>query len=454
MPRAVDPMFRGILLTALGGLAIDAHSDGFRVPYQGAAAAGQGEAFAAQADDASALFYNPAGLTQLKGVQASIGTNLVGGGLTYDAPNGERVFGDLGGSVAVPPPSNLYVTANLKDLGFEALGPLSVGLGIASPYGLIMRYPKDGPFSDIVTSTKLPLFDIKPTIAYQVTDMLSVGVGLDIYTFAGFLGEGHYSLKRGVIGKSASELETDGTGLGYNASLLLTPLRTEAGLPRLNLGFVYRSRTNLPMRGRFRSTAEGISTITKASVNASLPEVITAAVAYWPIRDAEREWKLEYDMDFVGWDEFKSFDVKFPGGSVSSIPQEWQSIWTASFGSEYKWIGPDALPDWDVSLRAGYQHSNTPIPEATFSPAVPDSDWNLVAIGIGMTCKPGGQFLGVIGCGRADQNGVGRGSIGVDLAFQTAFFDSRTVKDNRVDVVNGTYRATLYVGSVNFRVAF
>jgi long-chain fatty acid transport protein len=46
-----------------------AHADGFRNPFQNAAAIAQGNTFAAQADDASAVFYNPAGMTQLHGVQ-------------------------------------------------------------------------------------------------------------------------------------------------------------------------------------------------------------------------------------------------------------------------------------------------------------------------------------------------------------------------------------------------
>ena len=43
-----------------------AHAAGFRIYDQGAAAAGQSDAFTAQADDASAVYYNPAGMTQIR----------------------------------------------------------------------------------------------------------------------------------------------------------------------------------------------------------------------------------------------------------------------------------------------------------------------------------------------------------------------------------------------------
>ena len=46
---------------------------GFRNPDQGARATGQGEAFVAQADDASAIYYNPGGLTQLQGTHLTSG---------------------------------------------------------------------------------------------------------------------------------------------------------------------------------------------------------------------------------------------------------------------------------------------------------------------------------------------------------------------------------------------
>ncbi len=89
----------------------------FRLYDHSASATGQASAFTAQADDASAGYYNPAGMTQLRGVQFSAGTTLIGGGFSFQNAAGTQANGDLRGSVALPPPSNLYLTANLKDLG-------------------------------------------------------------------------------------------------------------------------------------------------------------------------------------------------------------------------------------------------------------------------------------------------------------------------------------------------
>ena len=173
----------------------DAYAEAFRLLNQGAAAAGQGGAFAAQADDPSAIYYNPAGITQLRGVQIYTGAMFVGGTTEFTSPSGATATGPFAGSVAFPPPTTLYVTANLPDIGIAGLGDLAVGLGVISRFGLVTSFPEDGPFATAVTSAALPLIDIKPTLAYRIDNRLSIGVGADIYTFAPFLGQGQFELK-------------------------------------------------------------------------------------------------------------------------------------------------------------------------------------------------------------------------------------------------------------------
>src|SRR5512140_798988 len=75
------------------------YAQALRFQPQGAAAAGQGNAFTAQADDASAIHYNPAGLSQVNGVQVVTGTTLVGGSIKFNSPTGTDSRGDFGGSI-------------------------------------------------------------------------------------------------------------------------------------------------------------------------------------------------------------------------------------------------------------------------------------------------------------------------------------------------------------------
>ncbi len=125
----------GSMLSALFAPGL-LHAAAFRVLDQSASAVAQGNAFVAQADDPSAVFYNPAGMTQLPGVQLSTGGLLVGGRTTFANPAGATTSGNFGGAVALPPPANFYLTANLKDLGIRALGDVTLGLAVLSPFGI------------------------------------------------------------------------------------------------------------------------------------------------------------------------------------------------------------------------------------------------------------------------------------------------------------------------------
>ena len=97
------------VLTVMGIAALTLYFVPTRVPAQtpriqgqGTAASGQGNAFTAQADDPSAVHYNPAGLTQLTGVQIMGGALWVGGTTGFTSPTGLAVRGDRGGNVARP----------------------------------------------------------------------------------------------------------------------------------------------------------------------------------------------------------------------------------------------------------------------------------------------------------------------------------------------------------------
>lgn len=167
-----------------------------RIQGQGTAASGQANAFAAQADDPSALHYNPAGMTQLHGLQVMAGALFSGGTTSFTSSNpptaGQTATGMRDGSLAWPPPAHLFITANLGDLGVTALNGWTAGIGLTAPFGSVYRYPDDGPQRYKTTFAALPLIDIKPTIAYQVTPDVSLGLGMDVYTFSDMLGEGHF----------------------------------------------------------------------------------------------------------------------------------------------------------------------------------------------------------------------------------------------------------------------
>ena len=151
----------GLWFASLPGLA---SAQVPRIQGQGSAASAMSNAFAAQADDPSALHYNPAGMTQLRGIQFMAGALASGGSTNFTSLTGVSARGDRNGSAAWPPPGHMYITAKLKSLGVTALGDLSVGIGLTVPFGSLTRWPNEGPFRSATTFSTLPLLDIKPTL--------------------------------------------------------------------------------------------------------------------------------------------------------------------------------------------------------------------------------------------------------------------------------------------------
>jgi long-chain fatty acid transport protein len=428
------------------------HAQALRFQPQSASAAGQGNAFVAQADDASAIHYNPAGLSQVNGVQVVTGTTLLGGSIKFTSPTGIDTRGDFGGSVAFPPPSYSYVSANLGSLGLDRLSNVTVGLGLTSPFGLNTRYPVDGPFNTVVTSAALPLLDIKPTIAYKFNDQLAIGVNADIYTFASFLGQGHAEQRQvgsGTLAGASLEFNGNGTGAGAAFSLLYTPLRNSDGKPIASVGLVYRTQAVVPLSGSFLVNGAKVA---DASTNLVLPQIFSGGIAIWPVRTSEREWKMELDVEYVEWKSNRNLDIHLSTGVVLPQPQQWKTVPVVAIGTEYKWLDPEWLSHWDVAVRSGYTHTENPVPDLTFNPGIISLSSNTLSLGAGFLCKDQGRFLGLVPCGGA--SALWTKAIGLDAAFQEWFYESRTVTGNLNPTVDGTYHAYVHLGTVSLKFLF
>ncbi len=455
----LGPIIASLILTNLFRAPV-VQAEAFRILDQGAAATGQGTAFSAQADDPSAIHFNPAGIARLSGIQVSGGVILVGGKTTFTRPNGSKTKGTLDGTVAYPPPSHFYLTSDLKSLGIESVEGMAVGLGITSPFGLINKYPDQGPFNTVSTRNQLSLVDFKPTVAYAFHDRVSIGVGLDIYTFFDFIGEGHLEQKLnagpefgplGIPLGTPLELNGKDSGVGFNVGILYTAIWDEDRQPILNLAFVYRSQVTLDLEGAF---LVGGNKSADAFAQLELPQIFTGAVAYWPLRDRRREWKLEVDVEYADWSSLKDIDVTLSNGATLPFPLNWKGAWVWMVGTEYKWRYWLDQPGWTASVRAGYVRSESPVPEFTFSPAVPDSEYNAYSVGFGWMCEKQGSFFGWFRCGGKNKKEFALEGVGVDLAYQVVAYDSRTISRNRRPPVIGRWDTIFHVGVVNFRLLF
>ena len=445
----------GVTLCWWGGCMDQILAQVPRIQGQGTAASAMGNAFSAQADDASALHYNPAGMTQLRGVQVMAGALISGGTTDFTSLNpptaGVNATGDRNGSAAWPPPGHTYITVNLKDIGLTAIGDLSVGIGVTVPFGSLNRWPDNGPFRSVTTFNTLPLLDIKPTLAYKLMEDLSIGLGADIYTFSGLVGEGQVERQAIPAPGVKTELSGKDTAAGFNASLLYTPLRNKEGKPLANIGIVYRSQATLHLSGALLSNGAKVS---DAEATFVLPQVLTGAVAIWPVRTREREWKLEVDVDYVGWKSVKNLDVHLSNGGTIPQPLGWRDTYAVMVGTEYTWLAVESLPGWELALRGGYTYQQSQMPDYTFDPGIPSADVNIVGGGIGLVCREQGSFLGLIPCRELGIGFLKPKAIGLDISYQASLYDNRTVLGNRNPTVDGIYKTTLHTGGISIKMSY
>ncbi len=213
--------------------AKSAQAVGFYNPDQSSAATAQGQAFSAQADDPSAIYYNPAGLTQLSGTHVSAGSYLIRMETKFDGPGGKEHMEQFNMS------PHLYA---VSDFGVERW---RVGLGINAPFGSHTEWPKNGPLRYAATKSELAVMNLAPTVAWQATEQLSVGLGVNVYY-------GDTSLEQQVdfsafgAPDGTSRLQGDGWGVGATVGLLWRPHAQHA------VAVVYRSPFAITFEGDAR----------------------------------------------------------------------------------------------------------------------------------------------------------------------------------------------------------
>lgn len=417
---------------------------GFHIREQGAKAMAMANAFVAQADDPSAIFYNPAGIAFQEGTQVSLGVTVIN--VPETEFEGTTKLGDVAaglgteqtgsakarGDVFFPP--NFYMTYSEKD------SPWAFGVGVGSLYPLAKRWDTTSPFRDEIKEIAIKPINVNPTVAYRFETLnLAVAVGLD-YTYADVWLEKSamadaYALHQAPLPGLAAlelgelELEANGDGWGYNFGFLWKPLK------QLSIGLAYRSEIELDFDGDadYQITAVGqqvygvtasyvASTYsTDAKTKITLPDTWSMAVAWQPVE----RLTIELDADRFGWSSYDSLDIYFSENTVlqdSLNRKDWNDVWAYRCGIEYA-----LTPTLDV--RAGYARDNTPVPGDTMGPELPDADRNNYTFGFGYHTD------------RAV----------LDFAYMWVEFDDRKV-DNEIQ--SGTYASDAHLFAANLTYFF
>jgi long-chain fatty acid transport protein len=341
---------------------------------------GLGRAFAgdgALADDASVIFYNPAGMTLLKGVTATLGVYAIfidshqsdrGSTRATGAAAPAATGGGDGGNPfdqPVPIPSN-FIAAPLTDR-------LWLGIGVTAPFGMKVVYDQGwfGRYDSIRSDVKT--FNAQPSFAYKLNDRISIGGGVDVQYIKAELSNALPNIGAGTP-DGLLRIKGDDVSVGWNVGLL-------AELPGMRMGLHYRSGIKHDLGSRLSTSglegalAAGNGTV-KANARVPLPDVGRVAIAIGP----DKPLRLLASAAWYNWSVFDAIRVTPEGGATISDPQHYRDTWSVSLGGEYQ-LRPG------VTLRAGAMYDKSPTRDGFRSTRVSGGDkaWASAGASIAVT---------------------------------------------------------------------
>ncbi len=368
-----------------------AASGNVRLETPDAATVGMGSANVGDADRPSAVYYNPAGLTQIDNAQLSVGMTVLQPQINYKSPSGDEVQSR----------KNTYVFPHVYFTSPVVKNKFYIGVGENSNWGSGNEWAGDS----ISTFTRYSMthseFENKDALltgAYKITDQWSVGVGIDNDDSKI---EKSKKLKQGGIGDDAGvQLKAKDNAWGYRLSTMF----------KLNnqhqFGLMYRSAIHHKYEGKlyfdglndngnifgagvgYQTVFGGSSFETKATQKFTLPQSVVLGYSFKPTT----KWKVNFDLEWLDWSSVKQSAINFPDvtDSTQSLvlaannPQskDWRSVWSESIGVQY------SATDY-LRLRAGYAYHQTPIAkDSNWDTTYPDNNSHSFTAGLGFDLNP------------------------------------------------------------------
>ena len=389
-------------------------SGGFENASFSAKQLGLGAAVTATPDEPAAISYNPAGIADLPGVQVQGDANFISM-LTYkenDQTGNSRSTGTLH---LVP---TGYITINPGKIFGDKL---AFGFGMDSPFGLANQYrSNDAAAKYTGYSNYLKMYALKPTLAYKVTDKISVGGGPMWYRVEDFGGVQAYPSSLAGPTDGQVRLNSSGNHWGWQLGTLIK--LTE----KHRFGYYFRSPVVVKTRGQgkvedstagFPAGSPSHNFETGVHTKLSLPMNMTWAYAYQPTK------KTHYEADFT-WSHWSTHEritwvvdpVANPADTaVLNAIRDAQKDWRDSFGLQ---LGASHKLTDKLTLRGGSWFYWTPVPNKSFIPAVPDANHLAVSMGAGYDVTK---------------------NLVADLCYYNSFYFTRNVSNSNVKGSYTTY---------------
>lgn len=432
----------------MSGFVGVASAAGFQLLEQNAS--GQGNAYAgsaAVAEDASTIYFNPAGLTYLSGPQLVVAVNAIDVDTRFSNRSTTnpalittaRGDGGQAGGLAFVPSVYFSLPLNVQ---------WTAGLGVSVPFGLKTEYDNTwrGRFHAVTSDVKT--LNINPTVAFKVNDKVSLGAGVSwqrldarltsvVDTSALIFSNGG-----GLVPNTESfaELKGDDTSWGYN------------------LGAIYQvseaTRLGLSYRSAIKYTVTGKATFQNPTLG-GLPGAIVAGALYngnikldiklpdtWIFSGAHKlsdRWEVLGDVSWTGWAKIPKLDAvrtdgALAGAILSHTQENWRNTWRVAIGANYQYS--DTL-----KLRMGTAYDQSPVDQDNYrTPRLPDN--NRWWLSFGMQYK-----LSRVGA--------------IDIGYSHLFVKDATISNNGQGadtasrgLLDGTYNSSIDIFAVQYTHKF
>ncbi len=336
---------------------------GFQLNIQGLKAVAMGGAFAGISSDASSVFFNPGGMSNLHGHNFTVGVNIVDPHVSIQTPETANI--DQTSGIATP--IHIYYVGELNE-------KLNVGFLINNQFGSASSFEDNWQGRNIIQNISLRTFMFQPSLSYRLHEKISVGAGV-VYALGAFSTEKAVPLGSSTTTEGKAHLEGNGNAFGYNVgvySQFLT-LGEEDKQTKFAVGMDYRSSLNVGLGGGTAeftdipiSLASKFPSTTSFTSEITLPSVFTIGLSIKHIK--AENWSLEfaYDLNYTGWSSYDTLAFDFENADTpdSKQIQDWDNVLTHRLGLDFTYKEK-------YSVRVGLYQDNTPMKDYLISPHLP-----------------------------------------------------------------------------------
>lgn len=387
-------------------------ASGFQINEHGARGMAMAGAYTALALDGSALFYNPAGLSQLAGTQIMLGTTLIAPSASFRGVTPE--INETSLESAIFTPINLYITHQLND-------DWAIGFGVNNQYGLGTTWDEDWIGKYIALETEVQTFYFTGGASYKFSDKFSLGLTA-AYVY------GHVAILKKLSaspfgGDATIDLSGNAGSFAYSIGLLYK------ASDMLSIGLDFRSGSKLEFFGTADVTGSDALAELLPSGDIDAPLTLPYNATIGLALKTSNVFTVSADFQYIGWSSYDKLEITFTEtGYVTTSIRDYTDAWIIRLGAEYN------VSD-EFDLRGGLLYDSNPVKDEWVEPSLPDADRIGFNIGLGYKITP---------------------NISVDFAYMFLRFAERTIENSSVDYTsgaaafNGTYNSFAHLLGLNF----